>query len=165
MDHDVFDGILEQWESRMPDADTSGFEVAGRILLLAKHLQTSLSERLGALGLDMWAFEVLSALWRQGPPYHLSPTELCRAAMLSSSAMTNRLDRLEQSGFVARKPDPGDRRSLVIELTPEGNAIINEAVRVRLDEANASIGPLTGPEKSELVHLLRKLLSDREADV
>lgn len=159
MDRDLFDEICEQWRRQTPEADTRGFEAVGRILLLAKHLQHNLSERLGRVGLDLWAFEVLSALWRQGPPHHLSPTELCRAAVLSSSAMTNRLDRLEKSGFIARKPDPGDRRSLVIELTPEGKKVVDEAVTIRLQEAGESAAPLTEAERMELVRLLRKLLA------
>jgi len=162
MEHDLFDQIHEQWRRERPEADTAGFEVIGRILLLAKRLQNSVAARLGALDLDLWAFDVLSALWQEGPPYHLSPTELCRSAILSSGAMTNRLDRLESAGLVARQPDPDDRRSLIIELTPKGKTIVDQAINARLEDANEAASALTEPERLELVRLLRKLLAAME---
>ncbi len=162
MERDLFEGILEQWRREKPDADASGLIVVGRILLLAKHLHHSASERLAKLDLDLSGFEVLAALWRQGPPYHLSPTELCKAALLSSGAMTNRLDRLEASALVARCPDPDDRRGLIIELTPQGKALVDHAVSTRLDEAKQAIAPLSEVEREELTRLLRKLLASRE---
>jgi DNA-binding MarR family transcriptional regulator len=162
MERDLFDEIHEQWRRQKPDADTSGLVVVGRILLLAKHLHHSASQQLGKLDLDLPAFEVLTTLWRQGPPYHLSPTELCKAALLSSGAMTNRIDRLETSGWVARRPDPNDRRGLIIELTPQGKALVDQAVSARLDEANDTIASLSEAEREELTRLLRKLLSSRE---
>ena len=161
-DHDLFDRIHERWKRERPGADTTGFEAVGRILLLAKHLQNSAIARLGALDLDLWAFDVLSTLWQEGPPYHLSPTQLCNSAMLSSGAMTNRLDRLEAAGLVARQPDPDDRRGLIIELTPKGKALVDQAIGARLDEANEAASALTETERKDLVRLLRKLLAAME---
>ncbi len=126
---------------------------------MAKHLHNSVAARLGALDLDLWAFDVLATLWQQGPPYHFSPTELCKSAMLSSGAMTNRLDRLEGAGLVARQPDPGDRRGLIIELTPRGKALVDQAINARLEEANEAASALTESERQNLVQLLRKLLA------
>lgn len=162
MERDFFDEIVERWVQQKPDAEMSGYEIIGRILLLAKQLQDGASRRLAPLGLDLPAFEVLVTLWAQGPPYHVSPTELCRAAMLSSGAMTNRLDRLEASGLLARRPDPDDRRGLIIELTPEGKDLTDRAVAARLEEAGEAIAPLPGSERLELRRLLRKLLAPRE---
>jgi DNA-binding MarR family transcriptional regulator len=159
MERDVFDRIQEQWKREWPEADTSGFEAIGRILMLAKHLHHSVAQRLGNLDLDLWAFDVLATLRQQGPPYRLSPTELCKSAVLSSGAMTNRLDRLQESGLVGRHPDPNDRRSLIIELTPKGKDLVDQAISTRLEEANEAITPLSNTEREELVRLLRKLLA------
>jgi DNA-binding MarR family transcriptional regulator len=159
MEHDLFDRTHEKWKRERPEADTAGLEVIGRILFLAKHLQNRIADRLGLLDLDLWAFDVLATLWEQGPPYHLSPTELCKSAVLSSGAMTNRLDRLEGAELVARQPDPNDRRSLIIELTPTGKALVDQAISARLDEANEATAALTESERQDLVRLLRKLLA------
>jgi DNA-binding MarR family transcriptional regulator len=162
LDHDIFDRIHERWKRERPEADTTGFEAVGRILLLAKHLQNSVAARLGSLDLDLWAYDVLATLWQNGPPYHLSPTELCKSAMLSSGAMTNRLDRLEAAGLVARQPDPEDRRGLIIELTPKGKALVDQAIVARLEEANEAASTLTEVERKDLVRLLRKFLAAME---
>jgi DNA-binding MarR family transcriptional regulator len=79
--------------------------------------------------------------------------------MLSSGAMTNRLDRLEGAGLVARQPDPGDRRGLIIELTPRGKALVDQAINARLEEANEAASALSESERQNLVQLLRKLLA------
>ena len=162
MERDLFDQIHERWKHERPEADTTGFEAVGRILLLAKYLHNSVASRLGTLDVDLWAFDVLATLWQQGPPYHLSPTELCKSAMLSSGAMTNRLDRLEGAGLVARQPDPGDRRGLIIELTPKGKSLVDQAISLRLEEANEAASTLTEVERKDLVRLLRKLLAAME---
>lgn len=163
MERDHFDQIHERWKRERPEADTTGFEAVGRILLLAKYLHNSVVNRLGTLDVDLWAFDVLATLWEQGPPYHLSPTELCKSAMLSSGAMTNRLDRLEGSGLVARQPDPNDRRSLIIELTPKGKSLVDQAISLRLEEANEAVSSLDDSERQELIRLLRKLFAAQEA--
>ena len=49
---------------------------------------------------------------------------------LSSGAMTNRLDGLEQTGFIRRLPDPNDRRGIQVELTDQGRRIYEDAVGV-----------------------------------
>ena len=159
MERDAFDKIQEQWKREWPEADTSGLEAIGRILLLAKYLHHSVAQRLGDLDLDLWGFDVLATLRQQGPPYQLSPTELCKAAVLSSGAMTNRLDRLEAAGLLARQPDPSDRRGLLIGLTPKGKGLVERAISARLEEANEAVTPLTAAEREDLVRLLRKLLS------
>jgi len=60
---------------------------------------------------------VLAALRRAGPPYRMNPTTLFNSVILSSGAMTNRLDRLEAMGLVERQADPTDRRGRLLALT------------------------------------------------
>jgi DNA-binding MarR family transcriptional regulator len=163
VDRDAFDKTQEQWKREWPEADTSGLEAIGRILLLAKYLHQSVAQRLGIFDLDLWGFDVLATLRQQGPPYQLSPRELCKAAVLSSGAMTNRLDRLEAAGLLGRRPDTNDRRSLIIELTPKGKDLVDEAITARLEEANEAAAPLSESERRELIRLLRKLLASRES--
>jgi DNA-binding MarR family transcriptional regulator len=52
--------------------------------------------------------------------------------MLSPAGMTHRLDRLERAGFVERRPDPDDRRSMLVLLTEAGEAKSIEAARVHV---------------------------------
>lgn len=159
MKTDPFDQIHEQWKEQRPDLDTSGLEVVGRILYLSKKLKNSARKELAKLGVDLWAFEVLSALRRQGEPYRMIPSEISRAVVISSGAMTNRLDRLEVEGLIERRPDPKDRRSIQIELTPAGLELIEKGMRIRAEDANNAVEALGEEERMALVNGLRKLLA------
>ena len=163
MNRDPFDTIRDQWKRERPDLDTSGLEVLWRIAFLHKKLKRSVDRRLSKVELPNWAFDVLASLRRQGPPFQMSPTELCEAAVLTSGAMTNRLDRLEDGGLVERHPDPDDRRSLSIRLTDSGRRLIDEALMIRFEHANQVLASLSESERSQLVGLLRKLVAARVA--
>lgn len=67
-------------------------------------------------------------LRRAGDPLTLTPTVLARTLMLSPAAMTNRLDRLEAAGRIARRLDPDNRRSMLVTLTAAGRAAVDAAV-------------------------------------
>lgn len=164
MIRDSFDGMREQWEAERPDLDASGAEVIWRISFLHKHLKKLAGKKLDRYDLPVWAFDVLAALRRTGPPYQSTPTELCASTLLTSGAMTNRLDRLEESELVERLPDPDDRRGLIIRLTENGRTLVDKAARVRFDQANEAVSSLTGAERRQLVALLRKLVVDHNSD-
>ena len=78
--------------------------------------------------------------------------------MLTTGAMTNRIDRLEERNLVERKPDPEDRRGLYIFLTQKGVDLIDRAIEVRVEEAANIVNCLKEPEHVELGRLLRTLV-------
>ncbi len=155
---DQVDMILFQWEEERPDLDPSPLAILTRVARLAKHITNSLKETLAPFGLDSWSFDVLSALRRQGEPFAMTPTELRRATILTSGAMTNRIDRLEVRGLVERGADPSDRRGIQVYLTAQGLELIDEAVVARLDSAEQLVSRLNTHERDQLAGLLRKLL-------
>lgn len=72
------------------------------------------------------------------------------------TTLTKTVDNLERSGFVRRKSKDGDRRVIILELTPEGDAVqahINE----RRAEARFGLAALNAQEVDELIRLLRKV--------
>jgi DNA-binding MarR family transcriptional regulator len=103
-------------------------------------------------------FDVLAALRMSGAPFELSPTALFRILCLSSGAMTNRLDRLESRGLVQRRPDPEDRRAIVVGLTPAGREIVDRTVVDMLAGGAKLLAGLSAEEQTTLANLLRKLL-------
>ena len=162
---DQVDRILKQWDDERPDLDASGLGVLSRVLRLGKHIEADLRRSLAPFGLDPSSFDVLAALRRQGKPYSLSPTELRRAAMLSSGAMTNRIDRLEERSLVERSADPNDRRGLRVHLTPEGLSLIDQALEIRFSSAEELASRLADDELDQLARLLRKLLLTKPDEV
>jgi DNA-binding MarR family transcriptional regulator len=158
MERDPVDLFIEQWNRQRPDLDPSALGVVSRVLMLEKHLEQSADRALSRFDLSLWQFDVLAALRRSGPPFMLSPSRLMQFVTLTSGAMTNRIDRLEEDGLVERREDPDDRRGVLIALTPEGRKLVDEAIAVRLDDARRNIATLSSVEEKTLATLLRKLL-------
>jgi len=155
---DPVDTLLEQWHQERPEVDVSGLGVAVRVEMIAKLLRRSAEKSLAGVGLKTWQYDVLSALRRQGPPFELPATELARASLLTSGAMTTRIDHLESGGLVERRPDPRDRRGVRVRLTSTGRKLIDAALHARLNAAEASIKGLSAAERRSIEKGLRKLL-------
>jgi DNA-binding MarR family transcriptional regulator len=88
----------------------------------------------------------------------MNPTALFNSVILSSGAMTNRLDRLEEMGFVERLPDPTDRRGRLVGLTDQGRELVDAAVIDHLENEQRLLSSLDAGEREQLEGLLRKLL-------
>jgi DNA-binding MarR family transcriptional regulator len=155
---DIIDRIISDWRLALPKLDPGPLEVVGRVLVLAQRLEERVSGVLAAHKLSLGQFDILATLRRHGPRGELSPSELLKNVALSSGGMTARLDKLEKAGLIARKPDPLDRRMLVIELTALGEKVIDAAAAARFAEAKESLPPLNGAELRTLENLLRRWL-------
>jgi DNA-binding MarR family transcriptional regulator len=160
---DHVDTVLGQWQRERPDVDSAPVAVIGRISRLSRALEARLEPVYAAHGLDGGLFDVLATLRRQGSPYQLCPRDLADASMLTSSGTTKRLDRLEDAGLVVRKPDPEDRRGVLIELTPAGHKLIDAAYPRHMQNEDRLLDPLTKGERKQLASLLKKLLTGLEA--
>jgi DNA-binding MarR family transcriptional regulator len=150
--------MLSQWTLERPDLDTSALAVVVRILMLHKTFLRQATSALSALDLELWEYDVLSALRRQGKPYELAATELARETAISSGAMTNRIDRLLAKGLLSREADLEDRRSINVALTTKGIRIIDKAIQFRLEAAKDGIRGLSKKERTQLADLLRKVV-------
>ncbi len=159
---DRIDRLLDQWSEERPELDCSGLDVVARVQDVAKILRRSEDEALDTLGLKMWEYDVLSALRRQGRPYRMPATELARESLLSSGAMTNRIDRLEERDLVQREPDPEDRRGVLVKLTPAGRRLVDEAIEARLEIANEQLSGLSRKERDAISNGLRKITVTNE---
>lgn len=160
--NDAVEQMLLQWSAERPDLDVSAMGVFGRLSRAARMLDRSLARTFGRYGLHGGEFDVLATLRRAGEPYSLTPTELYRSMMLSSAAMTNRIDRLEERGLVAREPDPTDRRGVKIRLTTEGLELIEDAVTAHVEGEERLLNELNDKDREHLAKLLGKLMFSME---
>jgi DNA-binding MarR family transcriptional regulator len=155
---DGVDDILDQWQRERPDLDASPMGVIGRVSRLSRELERRLDPVYARHGLEAGLFDILATLRRVGAPHRMRPSDLAQAVMLTSSGTTKRLDRLETAGLIRRRPDPQDRRGLLIELTPDGLRLVDSAVTDHVANEHHLIQALTPAERKHLARLLRKLL-------
>jgi DNA-binding MarR family transcriptional regulator len=150
---------IEQWKRERPDLDVSPMAVLGRLSEASSLIaRERLAPQFARFGLQSGEFDVLATLRRSGSPYALTPTALYEATMVTSGAMTNRLDRLEKSGLIMRGPHPKDRRGVVVQLTEKGLALVDEAVAAHVANEHEILSGLTRQEQDTLARLLEKLI-------
>ncbi|WP_157699789.1 MarR family winged helix-turn-helix transcriptional regulator [Pseudorhodoplanes sinuspersici] len=115
-----------------------------------------IDEVLAPFKLVRGTFDVLTALRRAGTPYSLSPKELTQYLVLSGAGLNSRLNKLERLHYIARLPEPSDRRSLRIQLTVSGEATINDAIPRVFEIQWTLLSALSAGDRSALVESLAR---------
>jgi len=154
---DEVDGLVEAWRRERPDLDLGPMEVLSRVSRLSHHLDRARRTAFSDHGVELWEFDVLAALRRAGRPYELSPGRLLKETLVTSGTMTNRVDRLEERGLVARRPDPNDRRGVLVRLTETGRTTVDGALDALLTREADLLAAIDGTERRQLAGLLRRL--------
>jgi DNA-binding MarR family transcriptional regulator len=117
-----------------------------------------IDEALQPLGLSYADFDVLNTLRRRGDPHGTNPKALAASALITSGAMTSRLDRLEGAGLVERRPDPSDRRAILVRLTPAGQERATRALDAVLAADRRFLEPLGPDDRRAAAAVLKRLL-------
>ncbi|RBQ16827.1 MarR family transcriptional regulator [Spongiactinospora rosea] len=157
-DRDEVDRLVAAWRQERPDLDVAPLQVLSRVSRLARHLDRARRAAFAEHDLEPWEFDVLTTLRRAGEPYELSPGALLRATLVTSGTMTNRIDRLAAAGLVRRRPDPEDRRGVLVSLTPAGRDRVDAAFADLLRREHDLLACLRADERDTLAGLLRSLL-------
>jgi DNA-binding MarR family transcriptional regulator len=155
---DHLDFVLDQWARERPDLDVSAMGVIGRLSRLSRLVGTELEKAFSKHGLDRGAFDMLATLRRSGPPFTLTPAGLMRASMVTSGAITQRLDRLEARGWVTRSPSDTDGRGVLVALTDSGLALIDAALADHVANEERILASLSAEQREQLASILRHLL-------
>lgn len=157
MESDAVVEIVGQWRRERPDLDASPMLVVGRMYRLVGAWDRRLRGPFAAAGLGNGDFDVLAALRRSGEPYALSAGELSRTVLVTTGAITKRVDRLEAGGWVTRSVAEADSRGRRITLTEAGVRLTDELMEVHLANQRQLIEGLSGEERAQLAGLLAKL--------
>ena len=153
--------ISSQYDAIDPEVEG----VVDRISAINKNLGRGFEETLADHGLNYGEYKLLLRLVTRTADNRMSAGELSRTLMLSSGAMTNRLDQLEKAELVRRVPDPKDRRGVQVELTAKGRTVIDDAVTEQAAKEIDVLSSLSKRELTSLNQLLRKVLTSLEARV
>lgn len=161
---DTVDRMVREWAERDAQLDVSPLEVVGRLLLSASHLERAIVDALRPLGLSYGDFDVVNTLRRRNAPNGLNPGELARSLLITTGAMTTRLDRLERTGLIKRKADPADRRGVLVQLTRKGEGLAERALAAVLAVDEEFLEPLGRRERELVAAALKRLVLRYEAD-
>ena len=156
-ERDVVDRIIGQWNTERPDVDASPLEVIGRLSRLSRLVDRVLAENFAKYDIEAWMFDVMATLRRSGEPFELAAGQLVRQTMVTTGAMTNRIDRMEQRGLVERIAAE-DRRKVIVRLTPKGLALVDEVIATHMETEQQILAGLTGSQRSQLAGNLKKML-------
>ncbi len=146
--------IQAEWRRERPDVDVSPQGVIGRLHRLADRLTGHLCLVYDRYGLSEGEFDVLCALRRAGEPYERAPGELAAHTMVTTGAMTKRVDRLERAGLVTRRRSADDRRGRIVALTAPGRELIDQAFADHMRNERHLVDLLTPAEARTLETLL-----------
>lgn len=154
---DAVDHIIEQWAEVRPGFDMSPVGVVGRVSRLSRLIDRELGRNFAQHGLQDWMYDVLATLRRGGEPYAMTAGELVARTMVTTGAMTNRIDRLEALGYVERRSGE-DRRTVIVALTEAGRGKVDEVSTSHMDTERGLLAALTPKQQDQLAALLRTVL-------
>jgi DNA-binding MarR family transcriptional regulator len=155
---DSVDRVIEAWAGTDPRVDARPLEVVGRLLLCAGYLERALVAALEPYGLSFGDFDVINTLRRRADAEGTKPRDLARSSLVTSGAMTSRLDRLERAGLVTRAPDPTDRRGVLVRLTERGEKLAERSLQAVIAADEAFLEPLSQRQRDSVASALKLLL-------
>ncbi len=155
-DPDHVGRLRAQWARERPELDTSAMGIIGRLHRVGDALHEELQPVFAAAGLSYGDFDVLAALRRAGEPFELTPGELAATTMITSGAVTKRVDRLVAAGWVTRSVAEHDARVRPIALTPSGRALVDRVVVEHLANEERLLTAFSAAERAELTRLLTR---------
>lgn len=158
MENDSVDRIMQAWRKRDPHLDSSTLEVIGRLLLCAGYCERAAGAVLQRFGLTIADFDVLNTLRRVSDQHGSKPSDMARSALITTGAMTSRLDRLERAGLIRRAADPADRRGVLVRLTPQGSKAARKALQELIAANQAFLEPLSPQQRESIASALKQLL-------
>jgi len=154
---DSVDRIVSQWRAVRPDLDSSPIEVVGRVSRLSRLIDRRLAENFARFDLENWMYDVLATLRRGGEPYELTAGQLVTQSMVTTGAITNRIDRLAARGLVERV-GAADRRKVIVRLTPAGLALVDEVAVAHMATEAELLADLSPRQRHDLANLLHTAL-------
>jgi DNA-binding MarR family transcriptional regulator len=153
---DAVERIAEQWALERPELDVAPMLVVGRLHRVADLLDQELRTVFAQADLGNGDFDVLASLRRAGAPYRLTPTELAGTTMVTSGAVTKRVDRLAERGLVTRRVGEHDARGRVVALTDAGRELIDRAFDAHMANEHRLVASLGEIDRTRLARLLEE---------
>ena len=151
------------FEEEYPGADRTSTEAYASLCRTGEALLGELDRRVRmTFGIPQAAATALAVIDGAGAP--LTPSQVSDRMLIASATMTATLDLLEHRGWIRRVANPDDRRSTLIEITPDGKAATDQLLPSIRTLEKSVLSALTAGERAHLLDLLAKVLA-RAAEV
>lgn len=156
----TYEALARQASREMvPDVNLAAMEMIFNLIRVTNRVQRDLEVNVHRpAGLTLSAFRVLVTIRFVGK---ITPAEVARQSSISPPSASSVLNTLERYGLIRRTPAAADGRSVIVELTDEGESVIAELFRRNNLREVDWLGALAEPERRNLVELLRKVLHHR----
>ena len=131
--------------------------------LLTNHAARVFNRRMDALlrplGIGLAHLSPLMLLHRDGP---MLQRDLVRGLGIGQPTMVHAISKLEEGGFILRRPAENDRRATIIELTDRGRKAVDVASPFLVEANEHALSGFTAEESRTLTALLRRLIANLE---
>lgn len=143
-------------EARQPAAaSASANECIVEVVRTGTAFVALANRALGGYQLSAGARQALAVL--DGAGEALSPTEIARRLIISTASVTSLLDTLERRGLVERRPDPDDRRRLLIAITPAAQRLVQQYVPQVVALQAAVMEDIDEHDRQQVIAVLRRI--------
>lgn len=154
----ILDDTFTTWAELRPDLDFDAMRLILKMGTAVRIATDSVREEFGTLGITVSEFDVLATLRRNGPGAVLTPSYIAEVAMVKPSGLSHRLNQLEKAGLIDRSPDPDDRRSSLVRITPAGRKVVDRAIEVLVARKTDACASLSVRQRQNLHSLLDALI-------
>lgn len=145
------------FQAEFPDGEPRAAELNATLIRTGQALEAEINRAmLASVGAGQPLLNSLAVIEGAGQP--LTPSEISERTLTSSATMTATIDGLERRGWVRRISNPDDRRSVLVEITDEGQAVTDRFLPGIRKLDVAIFAGLSGTERTTLLKLLAKVL-------
>ncbi len=159
---DKKDAYFQKFAQAFPDTDLSGVELGSMLFFFANHIVNGFTAHFSRYGISQARYGVLLMLYIESEN-EWTPADLADAGNISRATMTGLLDGLEKQGYIARLPRPGDRRSIVIQLSAAGREFVDEMLPDHFNRLADAMGELGPTERKALMKIVPRVLQSMSA--
>jgi DNA-binding MarR family transcriptional regulator len=154
--------VGDHFTDEYPDGDPLAAETLATLVRAGQAITVELARAmLATYGVPQPVMTCLAVI--EGADTPMTPSEISERMLHSSATVTNTLDALERQGWARRIPNPDDRRSVLVEITDEGQAVADRFLPgIRVLE-QVMLAELKSAERATLLKLLAKVLKGTAA--
>jgi DNA-binding MarR family transcriptional regulator len=144
---------LVEISRKIPQLDIPSLELIFTLVRTANELTNSFNNYLSEFGISQAKIKILMLLYKN-PAQGLPPSELAGCSHVTRGTITGLLDGLEKEGYVERLHNETDRRMVLVQLTKEGEKLIEKVFPTHFIRVKKLVDQLSEQERCDFLRIL-----------